>query len=294
MKILETFDGSLLANNDQFQDPFFSRFKLTKRKITLTPDIAKEYDFPTFYGDVTCCQAIFLCSLDAAQELMPHPQVRPVRALKKHAVMAVSCYEYKNVLGIPPYNEIAFTIAVDVEKEKSPVLLPLMRNNYSGYFVFSMPVTSRENCLRGNVIWGLPKVTQEIDIDATGGEVYTKAYENGKEYFRLRVPKEGKITPMDETTYLFPKLNGVVHRAQTNFKGSFLIAKNLGVLLNPRKKPAEPFLTLGDTPCGKALKGLDLCPTPLQLRYVEHMTACFDYYDEKYELKEGGRIPLLR
>ena len=285
MKILEQFDGSLLANDDKFQDTFFKRFNLKKRSIRLNTDIEKEYYFPTLYGDVTCCQAIFLCSLDAAKALMPHPSVRPVRALKNHAVMAVSCYEYKNVLGIPPYNEIAFTIAVNVEKKKDSVLLPLMRNSFSGYFVFSMPVTSRENCLRGNVIWGLPKVTQEIDIDAAGGEVLVRAFENGEEYFRLRVPKKGKPTPMDETTWLFPKLDGVVHKAQTNFKGDFLIAKNLSVLLNPAKVPAEPYVSIGDTPCGQSLKNLQVCPTPLQTRYVEHMNACFDYYDETYELR---------
>ncbi|MCL2807451.1 MAG: acetoacetate decarboxylase family protein [Coriobacteriia bacterium] len=284
MKILETFDGTLLANEDKFQDPFFQRFQLKKRTIALTDDFEKEYSFPTFYGDVTCCQAIFLCSLDAAQALMPHPAVQPVRAKKKHAVLAVSCYEYKNVLGIPPYNEIAFTLAVEVEKEKSPVLLPLMKNSFSGYFVFSMPVTSRENCLRGNVIWGLPKVTQEIDIDVSGNEALVKAYEEGTEYFSLRVPKAGKLTPMDETTYLFPKLDGVVHRAETNFKGDFLIDKNLGVLLGPNKAADKPFFTLGDTPCGQVLKDLQMSPRPLQTRYVEHMTACFDYYDESYEL----------
>jgi hypothetical protein len=285
MKILENFDGSLLANEDKFQDPFYKRFQLKKRMVKLTDSMKKEYDFPTLYGDVTCAQAIFLCSLDAAKALMPHPAVQPVRALKNHAVMAVSCYEYKNVLGIPPYNEIAFTIAVDVEKKKSPILLPLMRNSYSGYFVFSMPVTSLENCLRGNNIWGLPKVTQEINIDVSGADAIVTAFDNGAEYFRLRVPKKGKATPMDETTYLFPKINGIVHKAETNFKGDFLIAKNLGVLLNPGKVPAKPFLTIGDTPSGKALKNLQLAPLPLQTRYVEHMTACFDYYDEKYELK---------
>jgi len=285
MKVLETFDCSLLANEDKFQDPFYKRFQLTKRKIRLTEDIEKEYEFPTLYGDVTCCQAIFLCSYEAARSLMPHPEVQPVRARKNHAVVAIACYEYRNVLGIPPYNEVAFTIPVDVEKKKSPVLTPLIKNTNSGYFVFSMPVTSRENCLRGNNIWGLPKVTQEIDIDISGDEAITKAYEDGQEYFRMRVPKKGKKTHMDQTTYLFPKLDGVVLKAQTNFKGDFLIQKNLGVLLNPGKTPKEPYLTIGDTPCGKALKDLSICPMPLQLRYVEHMTACFDYYDESYALK---------
>ena len=285
MKILETFDETLLANEEKFQDEFYKRFNLVKRKVQLTETIEKEYQFPTLYGDVTCAQAIFLCSYEAALKLMPHDKIKPVRALKNKAVLAISCYEYKNVLGIPPYNEIAFTLAVEVDKAKSPVLLPLMFNNFSGYHVFSMPVTSQENCLRGNNIWGLPKVTQEIDIDASGAEAVITAYEDGVEYFSLRVPKAGKPTVMDEQTFLYSKLNGRILKAETNFKGDFLIAKNMGVLLNPNKTPVKPFIQFGDTPCGTLLKNMQICPTPLQLRYVEHMTACFDFYDESYELK---------
>jgi hypothetical protein len=286
MKILHEFDGSLLANEDKFQDDFFKRFTLQKRKIQLTDKLAKEYSFPTFYSDVTCAQAIFLCSYDEALKLMPHEKIKPVRALKNRAVLAISAYEYKNAMGIPPYNEIAFTIAVEADKPNSPVLLPLMFNNYSGYYVFSMPVTSSENCLRGNNIWGLPKVAQEIDIDVSGDEAVIACREtDGREYFHLRVPKAGKPTLMDETTYLFTKLNGKIHKARTAFKGDFRINKNMGVLLKPALVPEKIFLTLGDTPCGNVIKKLDVSPTPLQLRYVEHMNACFDFYDENYELK---------
>lgn len=286
MKILNDFDATLLQNDDKFEDSFFKRFTLKKHKIKLTDDIEKDYSFPTFYGDVTCSQAIFLCSYDEALKLMPHEKIRPVRALKGRAVLAISCYEYKNVMGIPPYNEIAFTLAVQADKTRNPALLPLMFNNYSGYYVFSMPVTSRENCIRGNSIWGLPKVTQEIDIDVSGDEAVTVCREaGGKEYFRLRVPKAGKPKKMDETTYLYTKLNGRILKARTDFMGDFAISKNMGVLLRPDKSPEKPFLTLGNTPCGNALKKLKIDPYPLQLRYVEHMNSCFDFYDEDYELK---------
>jgi len=46
-------------------------------------------------------------------------------------------------------------------------LLPMIADNMFsklGYYVFGMPVTSKENQIRGNKIWGLPKVTQDIDI----------------------------------------------------------------------------------------------------------------------------------
>ena len=285
MKITSEFDKTLLQNDDRFTNEFFNQFPLTKRKVRLGDVMEKEYNFPTWYGDVTCAQAIFLCSYKAALKMMPHEKIVPIRARKDYAIVGIACYEYKNVLGIPPYNEIALTIAVDVDKPKSSVLLPLITNNYSGYYVFSMPVTSRENCLRGNHIWGLPKVTHEIDIDTSGAEALVCARdEEGNEYFRLRVPKEGKPTPMNEVTYLFSKLNGEINRAQTAFKADFAITKNMGVLLNPGKKPDKPYLELDGSPYGKAIAGLGIEPMPLQLRYAEHMNACFDFYDESFRL----------
>ncbi|MDR1393740.1 MAG: acetoacetate decarboxylase family protein [Bifidobacteriaceae bacterium] len=285
MDILEEFDGTTLQNDAQFQGDFYKRFKLTPRQIQLTPELLKEYQFPTFYGDVTCAQAIFLCSYDAALELMPHDKIKPVRARSDKAVLALSCYEYKHVMGIPPYNEIAFTIAVEVDKPKSRVLLPLMFDSYSGYFVFSMPVTSRENCLRGNEIWGLPKVTQRIDIENNAAEIITTAFEDGEEYFRLRLPKSGRPTPMDQTSYLYSKLNGRILKSQTCFQADFRITKNMAVLARPSRPPAAPFITLGQTPGAELLKKLRIIPNPLQLRWAEHMSACFDYYDQSYELR---------
>ncbi len=285
MKVLKEFDNKLLNNEDKFQDPFFKRFKLAKRKVKLGDVMEKEYFFPTLYGDVTCAQAIYLCSYQKALELMPHEKIKPVSMPGGRAVLAISCYEYKNVLGIPPYNEIAFTIAVEVDKEKSPMLLPLLKNTNSGFYVFSMPVTSRENCLRGNYIWGLPKVTQPIDIYYEGNECVIKCYEeDGKEYFSLRVPMGGKPKEFDTTTYLFPKLNEKVLKAETNFKAVMNVNMFIKTLISKKAKPRVPYLTLSDTKSGLALKELDISPLPLQFRFGKNALSCFDYYDENFKL----------
>jgi len=286
MDILNEFDGTLLQNDDKFKDAFYRRFTLKKRKVQLGDVMEKEYSFPTFYGDVTCAQAIYLCSYEKALKLMPHEKIKPVRMPGGRAALAISCYEYKNVMGVPPYNEIAFMIAVEVDKEKSPVLLPLIKGTNSGFYVFSMPVTSRENCLRGNYIWGLPKVTQKIDIFSEGDECVIKCFEtDGSEYFSLRVPKSGKPKDFDATTYLFSKLNGKILKAETNFKCVMNMNVFMKTLLTKKAAPDKEFLKLSDTPSGKALKELDISPLPLQFRYGEHMCSCFDFYDESYELK---------
>lgn len=286
MKVLNEFDNTLLKNEDKFTNEFYKRYTLTKKKIKLGDVMEKEYSFPTFYGGVTCAQAIYLCSYEKALEMMPHPKIKPVRMPGGRAVLAISCYEYKNVMGVPPYNEIAFTIAVEVDKDKSPMLLPLLKNTNSGFYCFSMPVTSRENCLRGNYIWGLPKVTQQIDISTEGDECVIKGYEeDGAEYFSLKVPKSGKPKEFDANTYLFSKLNGKILKAETNFKATMNINMFAKTLLFKKAKPKKEYMVIGDTKCGRVLKSLDISPLPLQFRYAENMSSCFDYYDENYNLK---------
>lgn len=286
MDVLKEFDQTLLKNEDKFNDPFFKRFQLKKRTVQLGDVMKKEYQFPTFYSDVTCAQAIYLCSYEKALNLMPHSKIKPVRMPGGRAVLAISCYEYKNVLGIPPYNEIAFTIAVEVDKEKSPVLMPLLKNTNSGFYVFSMPVTSRENCLRGNYIWGLPKVTERIDIVREGGECVIRSFEeDGSEYFCLRVPVDGKPKDFDTKTYLFSKLNGRILKAETNFKATMNMNMFVKTLISKNAKPKKEYLKLSDTKSGKTLKDLDISPLPLQFRYGEHMNSCFDFYDESYNLE---------
>ncbi len=184
MKANFNFGPDLLDNKDQFNHEFYKRYKLRKANapIKLTDDISKDYLFPTFYGDVTCAIAIFFCDYNAAQEVLPHPSFVPVKATKGRAVVALSCYEYKNVLGVAPYNEIAMTIPMMLNPGFNPPILPLVMKSFDnfGYHVFSMPVTSEENRLRGVNIWGLPKVTEDIDIEIANGKCVTTAKdENG-------------------------------------------------------------------------------------------------------------------
>jgi hypothetical protein len=66
----------------------------------------------------------------------------------------------------------------------------------------------------------------------------------------------------------------------------FAITKNMGVLLSPDKTPAQPYLKLGTSSAAEQLQALKIAPSPLQLRYTEHMVACFDYYDEAYNIDQ--------
>lgn len=287
MKPTFEISPTLLDNAEAFSDDFFRRFTLRRapRPLQLTPEIAKDYLFPTFYGDVTCAMAIFLCPYERAQRLMPHPRMKPVRMTRGRSLVLLSCYEYRKVLGVAPYNEIAMTVPVMVDPSINLPVLPVLLGSFRsfGYFVFSMPVTSLENRIRGHEIWGLPKEVQEIDIVEEGGDCVTTCREaTGEPYFTLRVPMDGRPTLFDLSSNLYSRLGDRLLQSRTSLRATFNVRKNMGLLLRTGVAPDREYLTLGDTPSGRALRELELEPCPFQLRFARGMTSAFDLPDPDY------------
>lgn len=279
-------EPGLLQNEDQFKDPFFDRFTLRKNSepLKLTDDISKDYSFPTFYGDVTCAIAIFFCDYGAAVDLMPHSSFVPVKATFGRSIVILSCYEYKNVMNVAPYNEIAMTIPILKDGGFHPPLLPMVMKSFKnfGYYVFSMPVTSFENTKRGRQIWGLPKVTEDIHIQVDNGYCTTRAKdENGTTYFNLSVPTGGSKQQFDETGSLYSILMKDILKSETNFKGDFFVNKNTSLLWR-RDIKGDPALELGDSPRAEVLKSLQLTNAAFQFRFCPSMNSCFDLAHERF------------
>jgi len=267
-------------NDASFRDTFFRRFHLRDHTLALEDGITKTYPFPTLYADVGCSIGIFFCDYAAAERLMPHPHIKPVKMPRGKSLVIFSCYEYRQVLHVWPYNEIAMTIPVMANASFAPPMLPMLASGLFkrfGYFVFDMPVTSRENQLRGNKQWGLPKITRDIDIE-TGDDVCTTTAkgEDGEPFFTLAVPTRGKPTDFDVRGHLFSKRDGQILKARTCFLGRFNVTKHMGTLLAAGREPSRPWLTIGAGPDAERLRGLDIEPHPFQFRYTPSMSACFD------------------
>lgn len=280
MKADFSIAAGLVDNIDRFTDPFFRRFQLRPAPalLKLTEDISRQYQFPTFYGNVTCSVALFLCDYARAKALMPNPSMVPVRMPGGRAVVLFSCYEYRNVLNIGPYNEIAMTIPVMVGAGFHPLLLPLIMNFANrGFYVFSMPVTSLENQIRGRKFWGLPKVVEQIDFEQVEGEHKTIARdEMGSVYFELTVPTMGKRKHFDESGFIYSVLDGQLLKSETNFQGDFNVTSNFSTLWKKSGPAAKPLLKLGDSPGAEVLRQLQIEPLPFQTRYAKSMNSCFD------------------
>ena len=278
-----TFDygAPLLKNEAKFQDPFFQRFRLSKASAPFQLDekISKSYLFPIFYADVTCAIGIFMCDHGKAQAILPHPKMKPVKMTRGRSVVVLACYEYKNVMNVMPYNEIAMMIPIMADPIVNipvlPMVLPFFRK--FGHYVFGMPVTSKENQLRGNRIWGLPKVTREVDIFEQGGDcVGIAREESGTPYVELRVPMRGSVTEFDVRTNLYSQLGGDFLRSEVCFKGSFKVTKHMKCLARKGLKPDRPYLKIADTPSAQILRSLDIEEHPFQLRYARHMNSALE------------------
>lgn len=281
MKPTNEIPAEFFENDFAFDNDFFNRFTLrpAPMPLQLNEQISKTYSFPTFYGDVTCAIGIFLCSYDKAQAMMPHPAIKPVRMTRGRSLVIFSCYEYKHVMKVAPYNEIAMTIPIMVDPAINIPVLPMLLGNLKkfGYYVFSMPVTSLENQIRGVKIWGLPKVVQEIDIFDDGEDCVTVGKEQtGETYFELRVPKKGSRTEFDVSSNLYTRLGNDLLQSETNFKATFNVNKYMGQLFKKNAAPDRMYLKIGDGPSGKVLQDLEIEPHPFQFRYAVGMSSCFD------------------
>lgn len=282
MKPNLSFDESLIDNQDRFGDSFFQQFKLRHRDEPLRLDehITKNYLFPTFYADVSCAIAIFHCDYQAAREMMPDPSMEPIKMLRGRSLVIFSCYEYRNVMNVAPYNEIAMTIPVMTDKDSNIPVLSMLKGDRLekfGYYVFGMPVTSLENRIRGRKIWGLPKDVERIDISTNADHSIIKASVNDDApYLQLNIPINGSQQAFDVKSNLYSVLEQQRLTSTTQFRGTFNITKNMGTLIRKSQTGSSGSIKLGEGPQADRLRKLKIEGQAFQFRYSNSINACFD------------------
>jgi len=282
-----TITEQLVPNEDKFNNDFFKRFNLRHNDapLQLNDDVSKNYVFPTFYGNASCSIAIFHCDYEAALAMMPSPTMKPVRMTRGRALVIFSCYEYRNVLNVAPYNEIAMTIPVMTDGGMNvPVLSMLLGDKLEkfGYYVFGMPVTSLENRIRGRKIWGLPKNVERLDITHANNVATARASVDGEEpYLELNIPMNGSAQEFDIKSNLYSILEGQRLTSATAFKGKFNITKNMSSLFKKSANTNSASIKIGKGPQADMLRALKIENEAFQFRHCDSMNACFDLAHKK-------------
>ncbi len=276
------FDETLIDNQDEFGDAFFQQFELSHREtpLQLNDDVTKNYLFPTFYADASCAIAIFHCDYQAARAMMPAPGMQPVKMLRGRSLVIFSCYEYRNVMNVAPYNEIAMTIPVMTDGGTNIPVLSMLRGDKQkefGYYVFGMPVTSLENRLRGRKIWGLPKDVERIDITTKGQYSNIRASLDGEApYLELNIPTTGSPQAFDVKSNLYSILENERLTSTTQFKGTFDVTKHMGSLFSKSASADSATIKLGAGAKADMLRTLKIEGQAFQFRCSNSINACFD------------------
>lgn len=270
----------LLENGSQFADPYFAALQLSRAKDPLLLEgRPKHYLFPTLYGDVRCAVAIFHCDRVRAERLAAEAlgvELAMPRLLKGRSIVALSCYEYRRVRGVRPYNEIALALPVNLDgKPGLPVLGAFAGGPDSGYYIAGMPVTSEENRRRGRHFWNLPKETRRIDIEEAEGLCRVRSYAaDGGLDLALEVPTRGKAKSFDVRSFLATRKDGALMRSPTAFRGEFAVNLRAATLWGG--KPGAPALELGKGELSAILREIGAEDRPLQTRYAASMNSWFD------------------
>ncbi len=270
----------LTDNDDAFTAPLFTGLGGLRAKDPLVLNgKARDYRFPTLYADVRCAVGIFHCRREAARALVQEAlgsAAEPPRMLGGRSIVAISCYEYRNVRGVRPYNEIAVAVPANLAgKPGFPVLGAFASGPDAGYYIAAMPVTSEENRLRGHHFWNLPKITRGIDIDEGSGFCrFTSRDEDGSLDFSLQVPTRGKAKLFSVRSFLAVNKDGQVLRCPTAFEGNFQVRADAATLFGGSRE--APALTLGKGAVSEVLRSLGTELTPLQTRYAATMNSYFD------------------
>lgn len=125
---------------------------------------------PLFFRDVGMMMGLFLANRDAAARLLPSSHLRPLAPIPGRAVVAITCFEYRDT-DIGPYNEVGISVGVQVGRLRLPGALAMLRsaltNRFHGY-VADLPVNTEVALHGGLDFFNYPKFLADIRFEERG------------------------------------------------------------------------------------------------------------------------------
>jgi len=154
-------------------------------------------ELPIEYYDLTWINAAFPAPASKVEKILPSGKLKPLLLFPGIALVQIGAYEYKDIRGLAPYNELAISIPVQYEPKKNyPGMMLLHFPLYSpgsysrfGSYVHKLPVTTQEACEGGVEIWGFPKTVADIIFDDEGIYCRCTLRSSGKDVISLKFKK---------------------------------------------------------------------------------------------------------
>jgi hypothetical protein len=228
----------------------------------------REVTLPVIVRRARSGNATFLVDRDAAQALIPGPELEVAEFVPGKTLFSLACIDYiHNDLG--DYNEVS--MAFFVRERGTPRGLPyagswidFLRSNL-GTYIHRLPVDQAFTCEAGCGIWGFPKTVETIDIQADGDRATCRLEMDGSFVLSLSLPRGGDSSIPEARMSTYTYIDGVAHKTQ--FASA---ADGVGFSMGGAE------LELGNHPVADELRSLGLPKSAVMTMWMERMRGRFD------------------
>src|ERR1035441_3540784 len=128
-------------------------------------------ELPIRYQDWSAIMAHFPVPEAAVRKLLPSSRLKPVLFVPGTAILSMVAMEYRQIIGLAPYNEFGIMVPVLYEPKVSIPGFPLLFPHWfkkAGLYVHHLPVTTQAAYELGIEVWGYPKIVAEIVFEDIG------------------------------------------------------------------------------------------------------------------------------
>ena len=239
-------------------EPRPSSYSIQGRTVTM----------PCIVRDACSATATWLVSAQAAQALLPSPELEIAQVMPGRGLLSIACIDYRdNDLG--DYNEVSIAFFVRKRGDRKGVpyfgtAIDMMRGLLPTHIVH-LPVNQSFTCEAGQTIWGFPKTVDEIDFDTSGDRARCIWNKDGQNVLKLSLPTGGDREFPEQTLCTYSYIDGALHK--TPFASS---AEDLGI----RMRGAT--IELGAHPIADELRSLGLPKPSLMSLWMGKMKGRFD------------------